>query len=193
MAGDNKSLGRFILDGILPAPRGVPQIEVTFDIDANGIVNVSAADKATGKKQHITIQSSSGLDESAIQRMVREADEHASEDERKRKEIEVRNQADSLVYQTEKLLRENGDKIPAPQKQEVESAVQGVKDALARGDVAAIEAAIENVTKVTHKLSEAMYQAATGGKDGGKDGGGPTPPPSEGGEDIIDAEFEETR
>src|ERR671924_210916 len=127
MAAENKSLGRFILDGILPAPRGVPQIEVTFDIDANGILNVSAKDKATGKEQKIVIQSSSGLSEAEIQKMVKDAEEHAEEDRKRREDIELRNQADSAHYQAEKLLREQGDKIPEQVRVQVAEKSSAVK------------------------------------------------------------------
>src|SRR5205823_935463 len=130
MAADNKSLGRFILDGILPAPRGVPQIEVAFDIDANGIVNVAAHDKGTGKSQKITITASSGLAKGEVERLQREAELHAEEDRKRREEIELRNQADSLAYQAEKMLRDNADKVPSELKTEIDGKVEAVRTAL---------------------------------------------------------------
>ncbi|HOL20097.1 MAG TPA: molecular chaperone DnaK [Candidatus Hydrogenedens sp.] len=161
MARDNRTLGRFDLVGIPPAPRGVPQIEVTFDIDANGILHVSAKDLATGKEQKIRIESSSGLTEEEIQRMVREAEQHAEEDKKRRKEIETRNNADSLLYSTEKLLKEYGDKVSASDKAQVESALEELRKALAGDRIEDIESAMNKVTSATHKLSEAMYRSAT--------------------------------
>jgi molecular chaperone DnaK len=198
MARDNRTLGKFNLEGIPPAPRGVPQVEVTFDIDANGIVNVSAVDKATGKKQNITITSSSGLNEGDIQRMVREAESHASEDAARRKEIETRNQADSMAWNTEKLLRENGDKL-GTHKDGLEAAVKEVRDALAGEDVERIERSLTALTEANHKASEAMYAAVNGGGGAGGPSAGPGGPSGgaagggAAGDDVIDAEFEETR
>ncbi|MCB9525497.1 MAG: molecular chaperone DnaK [Myxococcales bacterium] len=190
MARDNRTLGKFNLEGIPPAPRGVPQIEVTFDIDANGIVNVHAADKATGKEQKITITASSGLSDSDIDRMVREAEQHAADDEAKKKGIEVRNNADSMVYQMEKMLRETGDKLPADDKKTVEGAIQAVKDALAGEDIDAIEKAVEGLTQASHKMAEHMYQAA-GGPEAAA-GGAPGADAGKGDDDdVIDAEFTE--
>ena len=160
LASDNRTLGRFDLMGLPPAPRGVPQIEVSFDIDANGIVHVAAKDLATGKEQKIRIESSSGLSESEIQRMVREADEHAKDDGERKKLIELHNTADSLVYNTEKMLNEHGDKIEAADKAAVESAVTELKGVMNGEDPAAIEAAINTLTQASHKLAEAMYAAA---------------------------------
>ncbi|MCA9540851.1 MAG: molecular chaperone DnaK [Myxococcales bacterium] len=202
MAEQNRTLAKFNLEGIPPAPRGVPQIEVTFDIDANGIVNVRAIDKATNKEQKITITASSGLNDGDIDRMVRDAEEHAAADAEKRKSIELRNQGDSLAYQTEKLLSEHGDKIPAADKDALSEAIKGLRAAIERDDTAGIEAAIKNVTEKSHKLSEALYKAA------GAEGTGPEPPPGasaagpgpqandgarKGDDDVIDADFEETR
>jgi len=164
MAKDNRTLGRFDLVGIPPAPRGIPQIEVTFDIDANGILHVSAKDLATGKEQKIRIESSSGLTEEEIQKMVKDAEQHAEEDKRRRKEIEVRNNADSLLYSTEKLLKEYGDKVSASEKSDVESALEELRKALAGDRIEDIESAMNKVTSTTHKLSEAMYRAATQAK-----------------------------
>ncbi|HIQ06338.1 MAG TPA: molecular chaperone DnaK, partial [Anaerolineae bacterium] len=191
MAADNKSLGRFILDGIPPAPRGVPQIEVTFDIDANGILNVSAQDKATGREQHITIHPSSGLSDEEIQRMVEEAQRHAEEDRRRREEVETRNQADSAVYQVEKFLRESGDKISAEDKSTLESKVGAVRSALQGKDVAAIRSATDGLLGFWQQVGTRMYQEA----------GTPPPPPGDGGpgaegeqggeEDVVEGEFRE--
>lgn len=197
MAKDNRTLGRFILDGIPPAPRGVPQIEVTFDIDANGIVNVSARDKATGREQHITITASSGLNEDEIQRMIKDAELHIEEDRRKKQEIETRNNLDSLIYNTNKLLSENSDKIPASDKTSIESALEECKKALESGDVQRMKTAIENIQRASHKMAEAMYRQATG-TPGGTTGayGAPPPPGGAGGKvdsDVIDAEYEENK
>jgi molecular chaperone DnaK len=190
LARDNRTLGKFNLDGIPPAPRGVPQIEVTFDIDANGILNVSAVDKATSKKQHITITASSGLNEDEIQRMVRDAEAHARDDEERKKEIELRNNADTAAYQAEKLLKENGDKLDNDNKMAIESAVRSLRDALAGSDRAALQTAFDNLTQVTQKAAEAMYRAAAGAQPGGEQ---PGAGPDKGGDDVIDAEFEESR
>src|SRR5579864_7007783 len=159
MAAQNRTLGKFHLTGIPPAPRGVPQIEVTFDIDANGILNVTAKDKATNKEQKITITSSSGLSKEEVERMAKEAEAHASEDKAKREEIEARNQLDGMVYQVEKMLKENGDKISGDEKGQVESAVADAKKALEGTDAAAMNAAREKLTAASHKLAEAMYKA----------------------------------
>jgi molecular chaperone DnaK len=160
MAAYNRTLGRFDLVGIPPAPRGIPQIEVTFDIDANGIVHVSAKDRATGKEQKIRIESSSGLSDQEIDKMVKDAESHAEEDKRKRKEIEIRNSADALVYSTEKSLKEYGDKVGTEDKEKVEAAVKTLKDAVESGNTAEMEKAMEQVNQSAHKLAEAMYKAA---------------------------------
>jgi molecular chaperone DnaK len=173
MASENKSLGRFLLDGILPAPRGLPQIEVTFDIDANGILNVSAKDKGTGKEQRIVIQASSGLSKDEIDRMVRDAESHAAEDNRRREEIEVRNQADSLVYQTEKLLRESGDRLPADLKSEAEGRVAAVRSAMQSSDTAGIRRAMDDLNQTMQKLGQAVYSAAGAGAGAGAGSGSP--------------------
>ena len=157
MAGDNKSVGRFILDGVLPAPRGMPQIEVTFDIDANGILSVSAKDKGTGKEQKIVIQPSSGLAKEEVERMVDEAQQYAEEDKRKRDEAETRNQADTLVYSTEKLLNEQGDKAPPDLKQEVEEKVATLKTAVQNNDGAGMQAGINELNAALQRLGQAVY------------------------------------
>jgi len=186
MAGDNKTLGRFMLDGIPPAPRGIPQVEVTFDIDADGILNVSAQDKATGREQHITITASSGLTEEEIERMMKEAKEHEAEDKRRKEEIEARNQADSVAYTAEKTLRDLGDKVPSDIRSEVEAKVKEVREAMQGKDIALIRRKTEELGQVLQKIGARMYEAA----------GGPTPPP-EGGEKppedegTVEGEFRE--
>ena len=160
MAAANKSLGRFHLDGIAPARRGVPQIEVTFDIDANGIVNVSAKDLGTGKEQHITITSSTNMSKEDVEKAVREAEQYAAEDAKRKEEIDTRNQGDQMVYQTERTLEELGDKVDAAEKAEVESKLNELKETLKGSDTAAIKAATEALTQVFYKLSEKMYQQA---------------------------------
>jgi molecular chaperone DnaK len=195
MARDNRTLGKFHLVGIPPAPRGVPQVEVTFDIDANGIVNVSAKDLGTGKEQKITITSSSGLSKDDINKMVREAESHADEDKRKREEIEARNRADSLVYQTEKMLRDHRDKLSDPDAKAVEAAIADTKKALEGSDIAAINRAADALTQASHKVAEAMYKA--GPQGGGQPGAGPTDGAGGAGgagsgqknDDVIDAEY----
>jgi molecular chaperone DnaK len=159
LAKDNRTLGKFHLTGLPPAPRGVPQIEVTFDIDANGILNVTAKDKATNKEQKIQITSSSGLSKEEVERMAKEAEAHSAEDKAKREEIEARNQLDGMVYQVEKMLKENGDKISGDEKGQVESAVADAKKALEGTDAAAMNSAREKLTAASHKLAEAMYKA----------------------------------
>ena len=168
MAAYNKSLGRFQLDGIAPARRGVPQIEVTFDIDANGIVNVSAKDLGTGKEQHITITSSTNMSKEDVEKAVREAEQYAAEDAKRKEEIDTRNQGDQMVYQTERTLEELGDKVDAAEKAEVESKLNELKETLKGSDTAAIKAATEALTQVFYKLSEKMYQQANpqGGQPG---------------------------
>ena len=194
MAQYNKSLGRFHLDGIAPARRGVPQIEVTFDIDANGIVNVSAKDLGTGKEQHITITSSTNMSKEDIDRAVREAEQFAAEDAKRKEEVDVRNQGDQMVYQTEKTLEELGDKIDATEKGEVESKLQSLKDALTGTDTQAIKNATEELTQVFYKLSEKLYQQAN--PQGGAQGfdpsnfqGGPQPGGDDNGQQYYDADY----
>jgi molecular chaperone DnaK len=197
LAKDNRTLGKFHLTGLPPAPRGVPQIEVTFDIDANGILNVTAKDKATNKEQKIQITSSSGLSKEEVERMAKEAEAHSAEDKAKREEIEARNQLDGMVYQVEKMLKENGDKISGDEKGQVESAVADAKKALEGTDAAAMNAAREKLTAASHKLAEAMYKAQQTPPTDGASGAGPQAgAPSNGAgqqekkdEGVIDAEY----
>jgi molecular chaperone DnaK len=191
MASENKSLGRFILDGILPAPRGMPQVEVTFDIDANGILNVSAKDKGTGKEQRIVIQASSGLSKDEIDRMVRDAESHAAEDQRRREEIEARNQADSLVYQTEKLLNENGERLPADLKSEAEGRVAALRSAMQSSDAAGIRRAMDELNETMQKLGQAVYSAAGAGAAPGAGGPPPGSPGKGGPAGTVEGEFRE--
>ncbi len=195
MAADNKSLGKFILDGIPPAPRGVPQIEVSFDIDANGILNVTATDKATGKSAHITIQPSSGLSKDEIERMVREAQTYAAQDKARRERVEAHNEGDTAAYQAEKFLRENGDKIPADKKAELEAKIAAVRQAIMGEDTAAMRSATADLKQVFSQIGAAMYQqaGATGGQASTKDANTSdgTQPPSDG--DVVEGEFRETR
>jgi molecular chaperone DnaK len=203
MAADNRTLGKFSLVGIPPAPRGVPQIEVTFDIDANGIVNVSAKDKATSKEQKITITASSGLNEDEIQRMVNDAAKFEAEDKKRKQAVEERNALEAMVIQTEKLLTDAADKIPADAKVEAEAALKTAKEAVESQDVERVKAAKEKLTQASHKMAQAMYGQAGGGASpgGGAPGGaGPAGPGAAGGEpsgkkeddgEVIDAEFEE--
>ena len=187
MARDNTTLGRFRLEGIPSAPRGVPQIEVTFDIDANGIVNVSAKDLATAKEQRITITASTNLSDEQVDALVQEAEQHAAEDRRQLEEAELRNNADSLAYQTERLISENGDKIEADDRQAAERAIADVRTALEGEDLEAIRSATAVLQTAAQKLGEQMYQAAPGA-----DGAGPTPTTDEApaDDDVVDAEFE---
>ena len=191
-ARDNKSLGTFHLDGIAPAPRGVPQIEVTFDIDANGIVNVSAKDLGTGKEQHITITSSTNMSKEDIDKAVKEAEQFAAEDAKKKEEIDVRNQADQVVYQTEKALEDMKDKIDAGDKATVEAALNKLKDALKGTDVAAIKAATEEASKAFYPIAEKMYQQANpqGGQQPGPDMGGAQAGSAGSDPNVVDADYE---
>lgn len=185
MAADNKLLGNFDLTGIAPAPRGVPQIEVTFDIDANGIVNVSAKDKATGKEQNISIKSDGGLSDADIDRMVKEAEENASADKARRELVDLRNNTEAMIHQTEKTLSENGDKVPAADKTEAEDAIKKAREALGGEDAEAIKSASEHLTQVAMKVGQAVHQG--GGAAAGEEhqAGGKAD------EDVVDAEFEE--
>ena len=188
-ARDNKLLGVFHLIGIPPAPRGMPQIEVTFDIDANGIMNVSAKDMGTGKEQKITITSSSGLSKDEVEKLVKDADAHAAEDKARREEIEAKNQLDSLVYNVEKMLNENRDKISGSDVSNLESAITDARKAMEQGGIDNLKRATESLTKASHKLAEVMYQ-----QGGAQGGGSQTPPPPSGGagaeskDDVIEAE-----
>jgi molecular chaperone DnaK len=189
LAAQNKLLGQFDLVGIPPAPRGVPQIEVTFDIDANGIVHVNAKDKATGKEQQIRIQASGGLSEEEIEKMVKDAEEHAEDDKRRREVIEAKNQADSLIYSTEKALGEHGDKIDASDKSQIESTIGELKAAMEAEDPEQIKEKTQELATVSMKLGEAMYKDQAGGDDSGAGGDGTTSGASQ--EDVVDADFEE--
>ncbi len=201
MARDNRTLGRFVLDGIPSAPRGVPQIEVTFDIDANGIVNVSAVDKATNKKQHITITASSGLDEKEIQNMVKDAEVHSAEDKKRREEIELRNQADGLVYNTEKTLKENRDKIDSATAEKIETAISDLKKAIEDKNFEKIKREMESLTTLAHKMAEQLYKreeakaesAQPGEGSQASDEGGAKASAEKKDEDVVDAEFEEAK
>ncbi len=189
MAADNKLLGTFNLDGLPPAPRGVPQIEVTFDIDADGILHVSAQDKATGREQKITITASSGLNEQEITRMVREAEDHASDDQRRKQEIEARNQADSMAYTAEKALRDLGDKVPANVRTDVEAKVKAVRDAIQSGDVSQMERRTEELSQALQQVGQAAYQQQPGGSPAGEAPGGDGPSGEEDG--TVEGEFRE--
>ncbi len=200
LAAQNRTLGKFHLTGLPPAPRGIPQIEVTFDIDANGILNVTAKDNATGKDQKITITSSSGLSKEEVERMAKEADAHSAEDKTRREEIEAKNQLDSMVYNIEKMLKEHGDKISGSERGDVENALADAKKAIEGGDKSAMDSAREKLTAASHKLAEQMYKAtqaaapgAAGhgpvdGPDGasGHNGAGQEQKKDEG---VIDAEY----
>jgi molecular chaperone DnaK len=190
MARDNRTLGRFILDGLPPAPRGMPQIEVTFDIDANGILNVSARDKATGREQSIKITGTGTLDKREVERLVREAEAHAEEDRRKREVAEAKNRGDSLAYQTERMLKEVGERVPADERGRVEAALRELREALKGEDVERIKRATEALQQTSFKLGEEMYRrtaaGAGAGGAGAQAGGGAG---SAGGDDVIDAEF----
>jgi molecular chaperone DnaK len=191
MARDNRTLGKFHLVGIPPAPRGVPQIEVAFDIDANGILNVSATDKATGKQQNITITASSGLTKDEIEKMVKEAQANAAEDTKRKEEIEVRNQTDSLVYSTERTLGEHGGKLGEADRKAIDDALSEAREALKGEDVDRMKHAQETLTRAAHKLAEVMYQAQAppGAPTGGPTGDGRAAGPKEG--EVVDAEFED--
>jgi molecular chaperone DnaK len=193
MASDNREIGLFRLDGIPPAPRGVPQIEVGFDIDANGILSVSARDKATGKEQSIRIEGSGGLSKDEINRMVSDAASHASEDRSRREAIEKKNTLDSLIYQAEKTLQENAEKVPAEEKQGMEGVLAEARKDLESNDAARLDAARQRVEQRMHKIAEILYkaQAAGGAAAGPEAGASPPPEGSEG--DVIDAEYTEEK
>jgi molecular chaperone DnaK len=194
MASDNKSLGRFILDGIPPAPRGIPQIEVTFDIDANGILKVTAQDKATGRSQHITITASSGLSDSEVERMRKDAESHADEDRQRKELIEARNNADNMAYSAEKVLRDLGEKVPGELKSQVQDKVAKVRELLNSSDADAIRRATDDLSQVLQQVGTAAYQQsgpAAGPSGAGPETGpesGPSQPPG-GDEDVVDGEF----
>jgi molecular chaperone DnaK len=200
MAAENKTIGRFKLDGLLPAPRGVPQIEVIFDIDANGILNVTAHDKGTGKQQKITITASSGLSKDDVDRMVKEAELHAEEDRQRREEIDARNHADNLAYTTERTLREAGDKIPADIRAEADGKVAALRSVLQSGDASQIKQAAEELETVMQKIGQAVYSqsgagtgAGEGYQAGGQEGAGYQAGESQEGNDsdTVEGEFRE--
>jgi molecular chaperone DnaK len=190
MAEDNRLLGQFNLEGIPPAPRGIPQIEVKFDIDANGILNVTAKDLGTGKEQHVRIEQSSGLTESEIEKMRKDAELHADEDKKKRALAEARNQADSIAYQVEKLMKEHGDKISGADKAPLEAAIKKAREAAKTDDAEAIKSATSELEQASHALSKVMYEAqqkqAAGAAAQAPPGDGQKP----GEEEVVDAEFE---
>jgi molecular chaperone DnaK len=190
MAADNKTLGKFILDGIPPAPRGVPQIEVEFDIDANGILNVKASDKATGRSQHITITASSGLSEDEVNRMVKDAEKFAAEDAKRKERIEARNHADNMIYTAEKTLRDLGEKVAADVRGEIESKVNSLKGILETGSVDQLKRQTDDLAQSIQKIGAAMYEQPGAGTPPGGETGGPTGPSGfSGGDDVIDGEF----
>ena len=198
MAADNRTLGRFELVGIPPAPRGVPQIEVTFDIDANGIVHVNAKDLGTGKEQSIKITASSGLSEAEIEKLVKDAEAHAEEDKKRKELIEARNHADALVYSVEKNIKEFGDKVDASEKSKIEDAIAQVKKALEGDDIDAIKKAQDDLMNVSHKLAEAMYAKTAGGQggpgaDSGAQAGGDQQASGKKNDDVVDADFEDVK
>ncbi|MDY6863619.1 MAG: molecular chaperone DnaK [Thermodesulfobacteriota bacterium] len=197
MARDNRTLGKFHLVGIPPAPRGVPQVEVTFDIDANGIVNVQAKDLATGKEQKITITASSGMSDEEIQKMVKDSELHAEEDKKRRESVEIRNQADTLIYTTEKTLNENKEKLDSNDIKPIEDAISELKEAINGNDTQVIKEKIDKLTQASHKIAEIMYKQAQEAQAGRTEGGTTPPPHGEGGaasqdSDVVDAEFEES-
>jgi len=191
MAADNRSLGKFVLDGIPPAPRHVPQIEVTFDIDANGILNVSAVDKATSRSQRITIDGSGNLDQSEIDEMVREAKQHADEDRKRREAAEIKNQAEQTIYQTEKQLKELGDKVPGNVRSQVEAKLSNLREAVEAGDSDRMKSTLDDLQQQLVKMGEAVYQASGNGAGGSTEGATPTAEPgAEEGEEVIEAEYQ---
>jgi molecular chaperone DnaK len=193
MSHDNRTLGRFNLVGIPAAPRGVPQVEVTFDIDANGIVNVSAKDLGTGKEQKITITSSSGLSKDEVDKMLKDADSHSEEDRKKKEEIEIRNRADSMIYNTEKLLKENKEKLPESEVKNIEDAIEACKKAVESGNRDEMQTKLDELTRASHKMAEAMYKNAGAQQQAEQPGPEQPPPPPGGGasDGVIDAEYED--
>jgi len=195
MAGGNKTLGRFELVGIPPAPRGVPQIEVTFDIDANGIVNVSAKDMATAKEQSIQITASSGLSKEEINNLVKDAELHAEDDKKKRSLVDARNTADALIYSTEKSLKDLGDKVDSATKSRIEDTTSQLKKAMEGDDEAEIKRLSDELTQSSHKLAEAMYQQASASQTGEQQAGAESAQQAKTSpdEDVVDADFEEVK
>ncbi len=197
MATQNRTLGRFHLVGIPPAPRGIPQVEVSFDIDANGIVNVSAKDLGTGKEQKITITSSSGLADDEIKKMVNEAETNSEEDSKQRHLIDLRNQADSLIYSSEKVLNENSEKVPESDATRIRSAIAALKSAVEKGEKSEMEAKIKELTEASHKLAEVIYSSSQQGQDKQQPGYNQAPQSenqskTDSGDDVVDAEYEES-
>jgi molecular chaperone DnaK len=194
MASGNKSLGRFDLTGIPPAPMGMPQIEVTFDIDANGILHVSAKDKGTGKENKIIIKAGSGLTEEEIQRMVKDAEAHAEEDKKARELVDARNQADSMVHNMRKTLKENGDKVDAAEKDKIEAAIKDLEEAIKGDDKQAIESKTEELMQASHKMAEQLYKSSQAeGAAAGAGGQSEAKEEAEEKEAAVDAEFEEVK
>ncbi|HET9552656.1 MAG TPA: Hsp70 family protein, partial [Anaeromyxobacteraceae bacterium] len=193
MARDNRSLGKFHLEGIPPAPRGLPQIEVTFDIDANGILNVSAKDKGTNKETKITITHSSGLAKDEVEKMVADARSHEGEDKARREEVEQKNRAENLAYQMEKLLKENKEKLQADTAKEIEEAVAKVHEVREKGSAADVKAAMERLEKASHKAAEELYKTAAPGPGQGPGPEAGAPPPGDAAkkDDVVDAEFKQ--
>ena len=192
MAGDNRTLGKFHLVGIPPAPRGVPQIEVTFDIDANGIVNVSAKDNGTGREQRITITASSGLSKDEIDRMMKDAESHAEDDKRKREAVEAKNRLDSMIFQTEKVINDNREKIPVGLISEAETAIADAKKAVEANNSDEFQTQLDNLTRVSHRIAESLYQQqSAGGTDAGEQAqaAGASAGSGGGNDDVIDAEY----
>jgi molecular chaperone DnaK len=189
MASDNKTLGQFELTDIPPAPRGVPQVEVTFDIDANGIVHVSAKDKATAKEQSIRITAASGLSDDEIEKMVKDAEMHADDDKKKRELVDTKNNADSLISQTEKTLKEHGDKVDEETRKGIEAGIEDLKQVKDSNDSDVIKQKVESLAKASHKLAEVMYHQAA--KEGGAEAGADAAPQED--EDVVDADFEEVK
>ena len=193
-AADNRTLGRFNLTGIPPAPRGMPQVEVTFSIDANGILNVGAKDMATGKEQSIEIKGSSGLDESEIGKMKKEAEQHAEDDRKRRELVDLKNQGDAMAYQMEKMLKEQGEKVESSDRSNIESGISGLREALKGDDAEAIKRSMDGLEKASHSVAEAMYKAAGAERPAAQQ----SPPAGEEkpedktdkGDDVIDAEYE---
>ncbi|MDO8644460.1 MAG: Hsp70 family protein, partial [bacterium] len=193
MAKDNRTLGRFTLDGIPSAPRGLPQVEVIFDIDANGILNVSAIDKGTNKKQHITITASSGLSKEEIDKLMKEAQANESEDKKKREEIETRNQTDALVYATEKTVKDNKDKLDPSVVKEIEEALAACKKAVESGDVDQMKKESENLIKASHKMAETLYKSSAQQQPPPPSGEEPSDNQGKKDEKVVDAEFTEEK
>ena len=191
LAGDNMSLGRFRLDGIPPAPRGLPQVEVTFDIDANGILNVTARDKATNKEQKVTITASTNLNKADIERMVQQAKEHEAEDQRRKELIDARNQADNLAYQSEKSLKDLGDKVPGNVRADVESKVASLRQAIQGDDISRIRRESEDLQNVVNALGQQVYAQQQGPQAAGGNGSDQNPQGPQGGDDVVEGEFRE--